>query len=372
MNKIQSALGWIIGHSLPIKQNKIVVSSYYGRGYSDSPKAIVQELLKQGTSYDIVWLTDDKNSLPDGVRAVPYNSIRRMLELSTAKIWIDNCRKGAKFKKAGQYYMQLWHGFALKQIEKDVIDKLPDANYENYAKRDSSQIDIIISNSDHMTRVYSDSFWYDGPVKQFGSPRNDMFFHDNSSVRKKVRRTLQIDDNTNIVLYAPTFRVTHSLEPYNMDSAAICNALESRFGGKWVFVTRLHPNIAKLSSELHYTDSVDATDYNDIQELLVASDVLISDYSSVVFDFMLSKRPCFMYATDIEEYRNDRNFYIPLDEMPFPISVDNRSFCESIEKFNKDDYNDAVSKFMNNYGIKEDGQASKRCVDWIIKQMEAK
>ena len=143
-------------------------------------------------------------------------------------------------------------------------------------------------------------------------------------------------------------------------------------GGKWVFVTRLHPNIAKLSSELHYTDSVDATDYNDIQELLVASDVLISDYSSVVFDFMLSKRPCFMYATDIEEYRNDRNFYIPLDEMPFPISVDNRSFCESIEKFNKDDYNDAVSKFMNNYGIKEDGQASKRCVDWIIKQMEAK
>lgn len=370
MNKIQSALGWIIGKTLPVKKNKIVVSSYYGRGYSDSPKAIVDELLKSDRSLDIVWLTDDITSLPNGVRGVPYNSIRRMLELSSAKIWIDNCRKGAKYKKTSQYYMQVWHGFALKQIEKDVIDKLPDANYEQYAKRDSSQIDVIVSNSSHMTKVYKNSFWYQGDIQQFGSPRNDVFFKSNTDLRRKVRTALNIDENTNIVLYAPTFRVSQSLEPYQMDTNAICKSLSHRFGGLWVFVTRLHPNIAKLASQLDYKDSVDATEYDDIQELLVASDVLISDYSSVLFDFMLTKKPCFMYATDIEDYRNDRNFYISLDEMPFPISVDNTSFCKAIENFDETSYNDSIKSFKNNYGFNEDGNASKRCAEWIFNRME--
>ena len=370
MNKIMSALGWVIGKALPIKHNKIVVSSYYGRGYSDSPKAIVDELLKSDRSLDIIWLTEDNKSLPEGVRGVPYDSIRRMLELSSAKIWIDNCRKGAKYKKSGQYYMQVWHGFALKQIEKDVVDKLPDANYEQYAMRDSSQIDVIISNSDHMTRVYKESFWYKGDVLQFGSPRNDVFFKANNDIRSKVHSALNIDEQINIVLYAPTFRVSQTLEPYQMDTLAICESLSKRFGGQWVFVTRLHPNIAKLASELNYKDSIDATDYDDIQELLVASDVLISDYSSVLFDFMLTKRPCFMFATDIEDYRNDRNFYISLDEMPFPISVDNKSFCEAIENFDETTYNKLITSFQMKYGFNEDGNASARCVEWIINQME--
>ena len=153
LNKVQSGLGWLAGKTMPIKKNKIVVTSYYGRGFSDSPKAIVEALLDSGKELDIVWLTKEPTEVPEGVRCVEYDSAARMTELSTAKIWIDNCRKGAKYKKDGQIYMQVWHGFALKQIEKDVVDKIPDPNYENYAIRDSQQTDLIVSNSRHMTRV---------------------------------------------------------------------------------------------------------------------------------------------------------------------------------------------------------------------------
>ncbi len=371
LNKVQSGLGWLAGKTMPIKKNKIVVTSYYGRGFSDSPKAIVEALLDSGKELDIVWLTKEPTEVPEGVRCVEYDSAARMTELSTAKIWIDNCRKGAKYKKDGQIYMQVWHGFALKQIEKDVVDKIPDPNYENYAIRDSQQTDLIVSNSRHMTRVYRESFWYDGEVLEFGSPRNDIFFKENGWVRTKVHQALGIPEDVNIVLYAPTFRVTQSLEPYTMDSHAVCEALGKRFGGKWVFVTRLHPNVAKLSDQLPYEDAVDATSYDDIQELLVSADALISDYSSVVFDYMLSQKPCFMYATDIEEYKNDRNFYIPLDEMPFPIAVNNKTFIDNIENFDDNTYRNSIRAFADKYGMIDDGSASRRCADWILSKMEA-
>lgn len=371
MNKVQSGLGWLAGRTMPIKKNKIVVTSYYGRGFSDSPKAIVEALLETGKDLDIVWLTKDSTQVPEGVRCVAYDSVARMTELSTAKVWIDNCRKGAKYKKDGQFYMQVWHGFALKQIEKDVVDKIPDSNYENYAIRDSQQTDLIVSNSRHMTKVYRDSFWYDGEILEYGSPRNDIFFKENEWVRSKVHEALGIDEDVNIVLYAPTFRVTQSLDPYTMDSNAVCEAFGNRFGGKWVFVTRLHPNVAKLSDQLPYEEAVDATQYDDIQELLVAADALISDYSSVVFDYILSQKPCFMYATDIEEYKNDRNFYISLDEMPFSIAVNNKTFIDNIEHFDDNTYRKAIRAFADKYGMIDDGNASRRCAEWILSKMEA-
>lgn len=138
-----------------------------------------------------------------------------------------------------------------------------------------------------------------------------------------------------------------------------------------MFVTRLHPNVAKLSDQLPYEDAVDATSYDDIQELLVSADALISDYSSVVFDYMLSQKPCFMYATDIEEYKNDRNFYIPLDEMPFPIAVNNKTFIDNIENFDDNTYRNSIRAFADKYGMIDDGSASRRCADWILSKMEA-
>jgi len=369
MNRIINALCWAVFTLLPVKKNKIVATSYYGKGYSDSPKAIVDSLLKKRKDLDIVWLTDKNTELPQGVRLAKYNSYARAYHLSTAKVWIDNCRKGAPHKKRSQIYMQTWHGFALKRIEKDVVDKLPDSNYEKYAIRDSSQTDVIVSNSKHMSKIYSDSFWYDGSLFEVGSPRNDVFFSDNDSCTK-VHKALSIPDDAKIVLYAPTFRVSQSLEPYDIDDNKLCQALTERFGSKWSFVTRLHPNVAKYSHQLHYSNSIDATGYDDIQELLCAADLLITDYSSVMFDYMLSGKPCFVYATDIEEYRNDRNFYIPINTLPFPIATDMNSFVKNIIEFNTETYKENIDAFYKNYGIMEKGNAADLCADWILNKID--
>ena len=159
--RLASAALWAEGRMLPVQGNKIVVSNFYGRGYGDHLKPIVEELLRRENGLDIVWLTADEaaaKSLPAGVRAASYAPRSRIRELCTAKVWLDNNRKGARFKKPGQWYLQTWHGFALKRIERDVEQTLP-AGYAAYAARASAQTDLIVSNSALMTKIYRESFW---------------------------------------------------------------------------------------------------------------------------------------------------------------------------------------------------------------------
>lgn len=248
LKKLCSAMAWLACRLLPVNPKKIVVSNYYGRGYGDNPKAIVDALLRRGEDVKIIWLTDGDHaavSLPDGVDACPYQSLRRIYELSTAKVWIDNCRKGARFKRKNQIYLQTWHGFALKRIERDAADKLP-PDYPAFAQRDASQTDLIVSDSKFMTDIYRRSFWYDGEVLIFGAPRNDLLCRAADRPTEKVRSALGMPDDCRIILYAPTFRADGSLEAYDLDYARLRKSCEQRFGGRFAVAIRLHPNVAKM------------------------------------------------------------------------------------------------------------------------------
>lgn len=377
MKKVQKAAAWSLGRLLPIQNNKIVVSSFYGRGYSDNPKAVVDALLKRGEDLDIVWVVKDEKTadLPKGVRAVQYDSVELIRELSTAKIWIDNCRKGARYKKKGQYYLQTWHGLALKRIEKDVADKLNTAEnnaYAAYAIRDSKQIDLIVSCSDFMTGIYQNSFWYDGPVEVYGAPRNDIMFHPSGDMRHQVAQRLHLPEDCKWMIYAPTFRADGSLDAYNMDYAAVCQAMEERFGGRWIMLIRLHPAVMQKAKELKFDNKLtfDATAYNDMQELLSACDAVVTDYSSLMFDFALTHRPCFQYAADIEAYKGDRNFYFPIDETPFPLAVNNDEMVKNIHSFDETVYAEKWDAFVKKMGLCENGNASERCADWVLEHMK--
>lgn len=376
MKKLKKAAAWTTGRLLPIQNNKIVVSSFYGRGYSDNPKAIVDELLQRGKDLDIVWLVKDARNadLPNGVRAVPYDSTQMIRELSTAKIWIDNCRKGAWYKKPKQYYLQTWHGLALKRIEKDVADKLDtaeNADYAAYAQRDSKQIDLIVSCSDFMTKIYQNSFWYDGEVALYGAPRNDILIHPSADARAQVQKKLGLPD-CKYIMYAPTFRADGSLDAYSMDYQAVCDAMAQRFGGKWVMLIRLHPAVMRRAKDLNFDNQLtfDATAYNDMQQLLSACDAVVTDYSSLMFDFALTHRPCFQYAADIEDYKHDRNFYFPIDETPFPLAADNAQMIQNILHFDERKYQTDWTAFVERMGLCEDGKASARCADWVLEHME--
>lgn len=375
--KIQKGVAWTLYRALPVHKNKVVFSSFYGRGASDNPKAVIDALAKCPEKLDIVWLAKDTAhaGVPDNVRVVEYDTPAAIRELSTAKVWVDNCRKGAHHKKKGQYYMQTWHGFALKRIERDVADKLntpENAAYAEYAKRDSAQIDAIISNSTFMTKIYQESFWYHGSVLEYGSPRNDILVDPPADAKKRIAAALQLPEDCNFVIYAPTFRADHSLEAYQLDYHAVCKACEQRFGGRWIMLVRLHPNIMQMAKDLTFDNQVtfDATAFDDMQLLLSACDAVITDYSSLMFDFALTRRPCFQFATDIDDYKNDRNFYFPIDETPFPLAKSNEQMVQKILDFNETAYRQDWDAFYQKMGFCEDGNASQRCVEWILDKIK--
>jgi len=360
---------------LPINRKKVLFSSYWGRGYSDSPKAIAEELLASGQDLQLCWLVKsvaEAASLPAEIKPVFNKRLPRILAISTSKVWVDNCRKCERKKRSGQRYLQTWHGFALKKIERDAEDVLEPVYVRN-CKLDSSQIDLIVSGSQFMTGIYRDAFWYDGEIENYGTPRNDVFFRDTTTVVKKVHNCLQLPQECRLVLYAPTFRADHSLDAYALDAERVCKACAARFGGEWAVLIRLHPNVADKSGGLFRYDGktiLDATAYPDMQELLIAADVLITDYSSSMFDYALQNRPVLQFAIDIEEYKKDRGFYFQLDALPFPLATSNEALDELIRSYDSEKQQEKWEQFKTEQGFCEDGQAAKRCADWILEQMK--
>lgn len=368
---------WIVCRFVPIDNKKIVVVNYVGRGYGDNAKYIVDELLKSEKDVKIVWLVKNQaeaDSLPDRVSACKIYSAASIYHLSTAKVWIDNCRKGfIMFKRRKQYYMQTWHGFALKRIEKDVADNLG-KKYVHDAINDSKLIDCIISDSAFMTGIYKRAFWYDGEILELGSPRNDIIINKNAGLKEKVFEYFGIDRTRKLVLYAPTFRADYSNDAYSLDFHRLKHSCEQKFGGNFSVLVRLHPNIVKNCDQMNFdnVDVINASFYPDMQELLSVSDAVISDYSSLMFDFALSMKPCFQFATDIDEYKKDRDFYFEIDNLPFVLAKNNDELEQGILDFDEEKYKSELASFYESVGMVLDGTASSRCSEIILEKCYGK
>lgn len=364
---------WAGCYFLPVQKDKVVVSNFYGRGYADNPKAIVNELLQRDRKLRIIWLLKEgaENDLPPGVEVCPAGSAKAVYHLTTARVWIDDCRKGAWYKKKRQLYIQTWHGFALKRIEKDALQGLRPQD-EAYGIRDSAQIDLLLSGSSTMTDIFRRCFWYDGEIALFGSPRNDALFHPAQGTEEKVRNTLHIPTGKRMVLYAPTFRVDRSMDVYDVDFARLRKACKARFGGEWVAVLRLHPAMESMAEKLT-ADGItvfNATRYSDLQELLCVADAVVTDYSSLMFDYSLTGKPCFMYVPDLEAYKLDRNFYLELSTLPYPQAENNDALEQAIQGFDAELYERKLHDFYRTHGFREDGQASRRTVDWLLQKLD--
>ncbi|HPT77507.1 MAG TPA: CDP-glycerol glycerophosphotransferase family protein [Candidatus Atribacteria bacterium] len=365
-----SALYYYLFRVFPINNKKIVISSYYGKGFSDNPKYIALELLKQGCGYDIVWLVrpEFNTGFPDGIRAVRYGTMKAAFELTTARVWIDNCRKAAVVKKRkGQYYIQTWHGgLGIKRIEGDAIESLS-RQYVISARFDSTMIDLLISNSKHLTDIYKRAFWYDGEIYECGYPKNDIFFKDNVDIKRRVRSFYGVDDTTKIALYAPTFRDHQDLSAYDMDYHRVIAALEHKTGDRWILLIRLHPNLAELNDGIQYGGKlINATRYPDMGELAIACDLLISDYSSAMFDAEMQKKPTFIYASDYDKYMDNRGSYFDMKkDLPFPLATNSDELVNNIAEFDQREYEANVDRFNERVGLKETGRAAELVAERI-------
>lgn len=360
---------WLFCRLFPIRKNKIVFQSYYGRGYGDNPKYIAERLREDARPLDLVWVTNGREApdVPDGFRVVLFRSLRYIYEMSTAKVWVDNSRKEYCMKRRGQYYMQTWHGgFTLKKVERAAENELQPC-YVKQAKRDAAQTDIMLSNCNQLTEIYRNDFWYDGDILQTGLPRNDRLSRFTADDVARVRAALGVEDGVHLLLYAPTFRKNFGLQAYTMDYARCCEALQKRFGGKWKLLLRLHPNIFAAADGMQLDERfvINASHYPDVQELYVISDFLITDYSSVIFDFALLKRRAAFYAADIEDYMSDRGFYCSLSELPFTVCRDNDELEAAITGFDDAQYLERLNAFLEEQAFSDDGNAAEAAAAWI-------
>lgn len=350
-------------------ENKVMVVNYYGKGYGDNAKYIVEKLLSK--KIKIIWAVKNKDiQLPNGIKKVRINSIKYFYEIATSKIWIDNCRKPYYIKKRlNQYYIQTWHGApALKKIERDAQHGLTKYYIES-AQQDSKKIDVIISNSKWMTNLYKNSFWYKGDILEVGSPRNDIFYDKTLKLRDKIDKEYNTKDKI-IILYAPTFRKNYSLEKYNLNYHSLKKSFEEKYKKEVIFFIRLHPNISNKSKNIKKEDYLfDVSSYDDTQELLYVSDILITDFSSLMFDFSLQNKPCFLYAEDLIEYKNDRDLYFDISELPFSFSQNVKEFKEQIYDFDLEKYLNNLNKFNLKIGNSEVGNASSVIYDLILKKL---
>ena len=315
-----------------VDKNKIVIM-HYDNKYQCNPKYICEELLRQNKGYDIVYVVTPElaeefpSPLPEGVRTVRINSLEHFYELATAKVWVDNalcCPLSFVMKKRGQVLINTWHGsLGLKRIT-----GVPDPKWRLGAKIAGRITDHMISNSAFETEVYRSTYWGDPKIKvhEYGHPRSDILFCNDkkrSELKKKVCAHYGIPEDTSLILYAPTFRNNMSLKYYDIDCLSVTAAAKERFGGEWKMICRYHIKVADKMKRRSNTDILDGNSYEDIQELMTACDIGITDYSSWICDYVLGRGNGFIYAPDLKAYDKERGFYYPLEETPFPIAKNN-------------------------------------------------
>lgn len=357
------------------KNNKIVFVNFWGRGYGDNLKYIADEILSRNLSFDLVWLVGDMSlAFPNGIRKVKYYSLKSKFELSTAKVIISNAKGILPYVKThSQYYIQTWHGgFPLKYIEKEAENDLSE-EYVRNSMFDSSITDLIISGSDFQTEIIEKSFWYEGEIFKHGIPRNDIFFNFTEDKICKIKHKLGFVKNDRIVTYVPTFRDNNKISAYNLDPVSLLATLHKKTGYQWKLIIRLHPNVACQSNFFDYGENViNGTVYDDPQELLLISDVLITDYSSIMMDFAIMKKPVFLFATDLEHYVSAcRNLRPIFYKLPFDLCTSNEILYNKIKDFDIKTYLERLNSFLEiYYKSYDDGRASKHVVDRIEKVME--
>ncbi|MCM1321646.1 MAG: CDP-glycerol glycerophosphotransferase family protein [Bacteroides sp.] len=370
MRRIHSeliTLSFYVFRVFPVRKNKVVMVSFFGKGFCDNPKYIAEELLKQNEKYDFVWLVNDLHdkSFPEGIRLVKNNSLRATYEQVTAKVWIDNCRKPFWVRKRkNQFYIQTWHGdLPLKKIEKDVEDQLSKSGYVKNAKNDSKMADLMVAGTQWTADLYRKSFWYDGDIAVWGSPKSERLLEDSSDICKKVKDALDISNDTHLAMFAPTFRNTNLNYEYFFDYEKITATLEKRFSGKWTIIKRYHPNVSEIK-RAENDSAIDATHYPDMQELLIAVEVLITDYSSTMFETIYNPRKvCFLYADDLSEY--DRGFYFDLKTLPFSFSQNMCELEKNILGFDREEYLKKTMEQKKLFGFLEKPCGAVKCSEKI-------
>ena len=331
-----------------VDERVVFFESFQGRNYSCSPKAIFEEMRDSGdyNDYEFIWsfrnvhrpgkilqklVGSDKGPK---ISIVKYETFSYYKALAKAKYWVLNSNTRKFLKPTDeQVYIQTWHGTPLKKIGLDVPGS--DLDYAHEGEKFS----YMISPSKYCSEKLVSAFGLQGRediVLETGYPRNDALFTFDQAKVNSILRELDVPRGKKIILYAPTFRDNkHSeVSGYENASGLDFDKLKEQIGDEYIILFRAHYFVAKNMDFEKYKDFViDVSDYEDVNDLYIVSDMLITDYSSVFFDYANLKRPIIFYMYDYEDYKaNARDFYLDQNELPGPITKTQDELVKEIEE----------------------------------------
>lgn len=365
---------------LPRDNKMIVFESFLGKQYSDNPKALYLYIKENYPDYRLYW-SINKNKIPsfshEDIQIIKRLSLKWILTMSRAKYWITNTRLPLWIPKPDNtIYLQTWHGTPLKKLGVDIEKvEMPGTTTENYKRNfisESKKWDYLVSPNPYSSDIFKTAFQFKGRLIKSGYPRNDILTNSLFS-REDLLKSLNLPLNKKVILYAPTWRDNqyHTKGKYKFNLELDLNTFERELGDNYIILLRTHYLIAdQLNIEDYRGFVYDFSSYSDISDLYLVSDILITDYSSVFFDYAILRRPILFFVYDLVEYRDQlRGFYFDLEKYaPGPLLENNEQLLEQIKLLNVDTFvpNSEYEDFINRYCSWEDGNATKRVVDILL------
>lgn len=361
-------------------ERAVFFESFDGQSVADSPKALDRWLRNNDIDVVRYWSVQNYSvPVPQGaISLLKYSSA--WYEALTRSQYLVNSNNFPSFfrKSTGQTYIQTWHGTPLKRVGNDIPSGHLSASYRRTMQREAGEYwDYLIAQTPWAGNILTGAFAFDGEVLSEGYPRNDALLATNAEVRRaEVRAFLGLASDQKAVLYAPTWRDNirgsngNFLQPNYLDAAQ----LHKRYGRNVVVLVRAHGNTLKSPLQVAGPNVINVSKYPDINDLYLAADVLVTDYSSVMFDFVNTGKPMVFLVPDIAEYRDLlRGFYFDFErEAPGPLVEDTTQAIHYIDGLSDRplDPSSAYSNFKERFACFDDGLATDRVARQVFRDRE--
>lgn len=360
----------------PVKENVILFETFMAKNYSDSPKYIYEYIAQNHPKYECVWAINDGAKIPYGAKTVKRFSFQYAYYLAVSKYLVFNVRPPLWYRKREeQVFLETWHGTPLKRLvfdQEEVTSASPKYKQQFYRQR--KDWDFLVSANPFSTKTFRSCFLYEGEMLEYGYPRNDILYWPNKDeIAQQLKEKLGIPKDKKTILYAPTWRDDqhYGSGQYKFELALDLKLMKERLQDDYVVLLRTHHYISDHIDVSGLGDFViNLSSYDDISEIYLISDICITDYSSVFFDYANLKRPILFYTYDFDKYKNQlRGFYIDMNtEVPGPLLYTSEQVVQAIEDIDEitEEYKERYDQFYDRFCCYDDGHASEHVAEAML------
>lgn len=356
------------------QNNKVLFSSYNGRSYSDNPREVSERVHELDPGIQIEWILSETallEDVPEYVHVVKKEDKEEYFKaIATSKVWVNNAEFPAFPKAEKQKFVQLWHGDrAFKKIMYDSLFVI-----KEYQESIKGFCDLAAAGSDYGVNQFRSAMRYEGEILLCGTPRDDVLIHPDKKRIAAARERLGLEPETKVLLYAPTLRMHDTQgkkgqQIQDLDLLQTLEELEKKYPAKWVCLLRAHPGIQTLTGFEENIKIKEVSSYPDMTDLLLITDVLITDYSSCAGDFALCNKPVLLYQSDRSDYlEHYRELYFNMNDSPYYVAESQEELNQIIALLNEEDVKENCKKILDFYHTFESGNAglkvAERIVEW--------